>query len=126
VFGYINHELLLCKLKYYGILGKTLDWFKSNLFNRKQGVELNSLNTYSFYSYWEIVKHGVPQGLVPGHLFNIHINDFLSQINTLAEVIIFASDTSILVSHNHYDDLKIYLTLYCLTFPTGSRQITLN
>jgi len=47
---------------------------------------------------------------VLGHLlFSLHINDFPLQINLLAEVIMFAADTSILASHNNDDDfMKVF------------------
>ena len=45
-----------------------------------------------------------------GHLlFSLYINDFPLQINSLAEAIIFATDTSILASHNNDDDFNLVL-----------------
>jgi hypothetical protein len=67
-FDCVNHEILLQKLKYYGIQDKILDWFTSYLANRKQRVELNSNSAQNYVSKWEIVKHGVPQGSVLGPL----------------------------------------------------------
>lgn len=91
-----------------------MERFKSYLYNRKWRVELKSLKTQNFCFVWEIVKHGVCQDLVLGpFLFNVSINDFPLQINWLAEVIMFANNTSILVSAT-YDDFMIVFNLVLL------------
>jgi hypothetical protein len=38
-FDCVNHELLLMKLKFYGIQGRAGQWFKSYLNNTRQKVE---------------------------------------------------------------------------------------
>lgn len=73
----MNYELLLFTLNYYVTEGEILDWLKSYLYNRKQRVEVGPF------------------------LFNIYINDFPLQINS-----VFADDTSILVCHSYYEDFK--------------------
>jgi hypothetical protein len=46
------------------------------------------------------VKHGVPQGSVLGPLlFNAYINDFALSVNTKSDAIMFADDTSVLISN---------------------------
>ena len=47
-FDTVNHEILLRKLKHYGIRGITNDWFKSYLSNRKQFVQINDTKS----DYW--------------------------------------------------------------------------
>jgi len=54
-------------------------------------------------STWEHVKHGVRQGSV---LFLIYINDFPQTINKLASSILFADDTSIIVSNTNPEEFK--------------------
>ena len=71
-FDCINHEILLAKLDIYGIRGVSADKLKSYLTNRKQKVAVKSPNTnQNFLSYWETLKHGVPQGSILGPLLFI-------------------------------------------------------
>ena len=59
------------------------------------------------FSTWEHVKHGVPQGSVLGSLlFLIYINDFPLTINKLVDSILFADDTSIIISNTNPEEFK--------------------
>ena len=44
-FDTIDHEILVNKLKFYGIRGVALDWLKSYLNNRKQYVNFNGTSS---------------------------------------------------------------------------------
>jgi hypothetical protein len=56
------------------------------------------------YSKWE---HGVPQVSVLGPLlFLIHINDFSPIVSKIANPVLFADDTSIIISHTNPDEFK--------------------
>ena len=70
-FDTVNHEILLNKLRYYGVKGSSISWFASYLQNRRQHVTLNGEISNS-----KPVICGVPQGSILGPLlFLIYIND---------------------------------------------------
>ena len=70
-FDKVSHSLLLEKLKWYGIEGKTFEWIKSFLTERVQRVKIGNAK-----SNWRAVFSSVVQGSVLGvNLFVIYIND---------------------------------------------------
>jgi hypothetical protein len=105
-FDCVNHEMLLSKLYYFLIQGATANWFRSCLTKRKQKIEIKSLYaTQSTYLSWGTIKHGVPQGAILGPLlFITYMNDLSPPINPLAIPIMFADDTSIIISGKNLDD----------------------
>ena len=100
-FDTVNHEILLMKLEHYGIRGICLDWFKSNLSDRKQFVSVNGSNS----SLCNITC-GVPQGSVLGPLlFLIYIDDLPHSSSKLI-FYFFADDTNIYYESENLDLLK--------------------
>lgn len=89
-FDSINHEILLQKLKYYGIFDRALKLLSSYLSNRKQLTVLDYVNS-SFLT----ITTGVPQGSILGPLlFIIYINDLHVASNIFSPVI-YADDTTL-------------------------------
>ena len=114
-FDCVNHDILIEKIKYYGVNGTGIDWIKSCFHNRRQRVDIKVNNVQNYSSTWEIVKWGVPQGLVLEPLFFIiDINNLPRHSNCFTNVVLFADDTSILITEKNYENLnqKIRLTLY--------------
>jgi hypothetical protein len=86
-----------------GIQGITKQRIRSYLTNTKQRVEIKSPNsTNNLVSDWGILKHGVPQGSILGPpSFLVYINDLQLRINSLAESILFADDTNVIISNKN-------------------------
>ena len=90
-FDTIDHNILLDKLKHYGIKGKTLQWFASYLTNRYQFVEFHDTP-----SDRKIINTGVPQGSILGPLlFMMYMND-IYKVTTKFHFILYADDTSLI------------------------------
>ena len=90
-FDTVDHEILLSKLDYYGIRGRTNNCFKSYLSNRKQFLSINGYD-----SGLAEIKFGVTQGSALGPLpFLLYIND-LNQAIKFCKAHHFADDTNLL------------------------------
>ena len=100
-FDTVNHQILLSKLKHYGLRDKSLEWFTSYLSNRSQQVSVNGELSQS-----NQVTCGVPQGSILGPLlFLIYINDMHKAIKH-SSVYHFADDTNLLYSHKNPKTLR--------------------
>ena len=51
-FDTLDHNILLNKLKYYGVKNTELSWFQSYLTERSQYVEINGITSNVFYFHW--------------------------------------------------------------------------
>ena len=91
-FDKVWHKGLLAKLEQIGVTGQAKTLFASYLSDRKQSVVVDGC-----VSSVRNVSAGVPQGSRLGPLlFIIYINDIVKDIES--EMLIFADDTSLLVS----------------------------
>ena len=89
-FDMVDHEILLKKLKAYGVVDTSLSWFHSYLHDRHQLVSIAGTN--SDYAH---IKHGVPQGSILGPLlFIVFINDLPLHVNS-SQVDLYADDTTL-------------------------------
>ena len=92
-FDTVNHDILLEKLKHYGIKNKAFLWFKSYLSNRTQFTQIG--DKISDVGY---IKHGVPQGSILGPLlFLLFIND-ITEASSILKFFLFADDTTVFYS----------------------------
>ena len=88
-FDSIEHNILIDKLRFYGIQGKQLKFFESYLTDRKQIVYVNGE-----FSSVRNLSNGVPQGSILGPLlFLIAVNDLPNNIDI--DTIMFADDTTL-------------------------------
>ena len=99
-FDSVNHDILLSKPPYYGIRGKAKLLVESYLQNRYQRVQIiNSYINANTVSEWTKIRHGVLKGSILGPLlFLVYINDLPKAIEHKAVPILFAHDTSILIT----------------------------
>ena len=76
-FDTVNHQILLNKLKFYGLQQSEYNWFQAYLSNKKQQVYVNGIASDSC-----LISTDVPQGSILGPLlFIIFVND-LPKIST--------------------------------------------
>ena len=87
-FNTLNHNILLSKLRYYGIKYTEYNLFKNYLSNRKQYVEFEGES-----SQLKEIKTGVPQASILGSLiFIICMND-IPKSSELFKFITYADNT---------------------------------
>ena len=98
-FDMVNHDILLQKMKVYGISGPELEFFNSYLRNRVQYCTSDFRKT----------SCGVPQGSILGPLlFLIYINDLPDSVEN-ANITMFADDTSLFRSFKNIGELDMEL-----------------
>ena len=99
-FDTINHDILLDKLKFYGITGVTHSLFKSYLNDRYQCCIVNGIT-----SELRPIVCGIPQGSTLGPLlFLVYIND-LPNVSRVLKSILFADDSNFFNSNKDLNEL---------------------
>lgn len=100
-FDLVDHEILLRKLRFYGIVGNAHKLIESYLRNRKQFVQIDGCS-----SRMEDIQYGVPQGSVLGPLlFTVYLND-IANMKLHGKLIMYADDMSLFYPYCHEVILK--------------------
>ena len=116
-FDIVNHQILLKKLKHYGVNEKTLTWLRSYLSQRKQYIE-NSNDI----KYLLEIDHGVPQGSIVGPLlFLIYVYDFY--LACKLKNVMFADDANLFLSDGNISELLQQMNKELKVSRLGSKQI---
>jgi hypothetical protein len=98
-FKCVNYDILLPKMEFYGISSTVNNLTKSYLQNRHHRV-LVDYDYKKFYSQWETVTDGVPQGSILGPLCSLlYVNDLPNTINDLSNPVLYADDASLIITN---------------------------
>ena len=107
-FDCLPHDLLLGKLRAYGLTTSACALVRSYLSNRKQRVKLGP-----HYSEWANTSKGVPQGSILGPLlFKVFINDIFNVLNK-STLYNYADDNTLSYSHHNAETLIQVLQCDC-------------
>ena len=90
-FDGLNHNIIIDKLVYYGVTGKSKDLLSNYLTERQQYVQIGD-----YMSSKQLVRTSVPQcsNVLGPLLFNIFINDIIHAFE-LFNFILYADDTTL-------------------------------
>ena len=122
-FDTIDHDVLIHKLKHYGVSDDSLLWFKDYFCARKQFVAIDSHRSEELD-----ITCGVPQGSILGPLlFIVYIND-LSCCMRNCSVSMYADDTAIYFAASTVDVVNenIKEDLNCLSEWLKDNYLVLN
>lgn len=106
-FDCVSHKILLLKLEHYGVRNRELSIFTSYLENRKQVLECNGIKSHT-----NNMEMGVPQGSILGPLlFILYINDLVVCVENEKDIVLFADDTTVVVSDKIKENVCIKLDI---------------
>ena len=120
-FDTLDHDILLYKLKCYGLTGNSINLLKGYLTNRQQYVHYDNTD-----SNFLKITTGVPQGSILGPLlFLIYMNDIHKSSN-LFHFILFADDTTLITKNAIYNTDSINAELAKLSIWFKVNKLSLN
>ena len=122
-FDTINHNLLLAKMKAYGLSQNALNVIQSMVKDRPHRVKINGIT-----SDWDFSYIGIPQGSKLGPLiFNIFVQDIVFILDKCGKEL-YADDTTIYVRDNNPMVLehKVNLLLEKMNKWYRENKLTLN
>ena len=100
-FDTVDHEILIRKMKVYGIKDIEVEWFRSYLKNRQQYCSLNGNK-----SSYRPATRGIPQGSCLGPLlFILYLNDFETCLK-FSKANLYADDTEVSLSSNEIGNVR--------------------
>ena len=100
-FDCLPHDLIVQKLKAYGLSNHACNLMNSYLSDLKQRVKLGNI-----VSQWQEIIKGVPQGSILGpFVFNIFINDIFYFL-TKMKVYNYADDNTASYAHRKVETMK--------------------
>ena len=118
-FDTVDHQILLDKMKFYGITGHAHKWLTSYLDDRKQYCRVNGTT-----SSIENIDIRVPQGSCLGPLlFLLFINDLPFALKK-AKATMYADDTTISYSSDTSDELDLIINEALSYIKNGYRVIS--
>ena len=95
------------RMKFYGISGIVNNLMRSYLESRYRRMSMKYNKPNKLSSKWVHVKHGVPQEILLGPLLLlIYINNLSLSISKLANLILFADNTSINIWNTNPEEFK--------------------
>ena len=101
-FDTLNLNILINKLKSYGIAGTPLKLLENYLRNRHQFVAFKNIN-----SDLQEIRTGIPQGSILGPLFfSIYINDLINSSN-IFNYLMYADDTTLYFNLKDIDSVDM-------------------
>ena len=98
----LNFDILLSKLKFYGVVGTPLKLLDNYLRNRQQFVEFKNKN-----SDLQEILTGIPQGSILGPLFfSIYINDLIKSTDKF-KYLMYADNTTLYFNLEDFDSVTM-------------------
>jgi hypothetical protein len=128
-FDCVNHKILIDELEFCGIEGKLKTLIKSYFRGGHQRVVLDDKSNSGSTSKWEMIECGVPQGSILGPLlFLLCVNDLPKILNRDNYMVLYADDTSIIITDINQSNFKINLnrTFKKINTSFNTNLLTLN